>query len=418
MNIFKFGGASVNSAEGVKNFVKIVQSYKDETIIVLSAMGKTTNALEHITDDFCAKSDLVDSKFQELKSFHFNIINELFTNKEDAVFEKVNQLFNHLYSYLQREPTLDYDFDYDQIVSFGELISTTIVSEYLRLSGSPNKWIDIRSCLKTDNTYREGKVDWELSQKLVPQTFSFESTFVYVTQGFLGGTTTNQTTTLGREGSDYTAAILSYILDVDKLSIWKDVPGIMNADPKWMEDAQKLDRISYQEAIELAFYGAKVIHPKTIQPIKRKKIPLQVRSFIDYSESGTLISTASKKMEKQLPVFIRKQNQVLISIRPSDFSFILEENLSLLFALFAKHRMKVNLTQNSAISFSVCVDKSERRLKNLLDEISQDFEVKYNDDVELITIRHHDVEAVERMTQGREIILEQRSRDTAQFVIV
>lgn len=418
MNIFKFGGASVNSAEGVKNFIKIVQSYKDETIIVLSAMGKTTNALEQITEEFCVKSDLVESKYLELRKYHFDIINELFVNQEDVVFDKVGKLFEQLYTYLQKEPTLDYDFDYDQIVSFGELISTTIVSEYLRLSGSPNKWIDIRTCLKTDNTYREGKIDWELSQKLVPQTFSFNNTFVYVTQGFLGGTTTNQTTTLGREGSDYTAAILSYILDVDKLSIWKDVPGIMNADPKWLDDAQKLDRISYQEAIELAFYGAKVIHPKTIQPIKRKKIPLQVRSFIDYSESGTLISTASKQMEKQVPVFIRKQNQVLISIRPSDFSFILEENLSLLFALFAKHRMKVNLTQNSAISFSVCVDKSERRLKNLLDEISQDFEVKYNDDVELITIRHHDEEAVERMTAGREILLEQRSRDTAQFVIV
>jgi aspartate kinase len=418
MNIFKFGGASVNSAEGVKNFVKIVQSYKDETIVVLSAMGKTTNALEQITHDFCTKSDLIKSKFLAVKSYHLDIINKLFLNKEDIVYEKANQLFNQLYTYLQREPTLDYDFDYDQIVSFGELLSTTIVSEYLRLSGSPNKWIDIRTCLKTDNTYREGKVDWELSQKLVPQTFSFDSTFVYVTQGFLGGTTTNQTTTLGREGSDYTAAILSYILDVDKLSIWKDVPGIMNADPKWLDDAQKLDRISYQEAIELAFYGAKVIHPKTIQPIKRKKIPLQVRSFINYSEPGTLISTASKQMEKQLPVYIRKQEQVLISIRPTDFSFILEESLSSLFALFAKHRMKVNLTQNSAISFSVCVDKSERRLNNLLDEISEDFEVKYNDDVELITIRHHDEEAVERMTAEREILLEQRSRDTAQFVIV
>ena len=418
MNIFKFGGASVNSAEGVRNFVKIVQSYKDETIIVLSAMGKTTNALEQITEDFCAKSDLVEARFLELRKFHFDIINELFENQDDVVFDKVGKLFDQLYTYLQKEPTLDYDFDYDQIVSFGELISTTIVSEYLRLSGSPNKWIDIRACLKTDNNYREGKIDWELSQKLVPQTFSFNNTFVYVTQGFLGGTTTNQTTTLGREGSDYTAAILSYILDVDKLSIWKDVPGIMNADPKWLNDAQKLDRISYQEAIELAFYGAKVIHPKTIQPIKRKKIPLHIRSFIDYSESGTLISTASKQMEKQIPVFIRKQEQVLISIRPSDFSFILEENLSSLFALFAKHRMKVNLTQNSAISFSVCVDKSERRLKGLLDEISENFEVKYNDDVELITIRHHDEEAVERMTTGKEILLEQRSRDTAQFVIV
>ena len=418
MNIFKFGGASVNSAEGVRNFVKIVQSYKDEMIIVLSAMGKTTNALEEITEAFFTKDEVVETKYNALKNFHYDIVNDLFPNKEDAIYGKVGQLFDQLNAYLKRTPSLDYDFDYDQIVSFGELLSTTIVSEFLNLSGRPNKWIDIRTCLKTDNTYREGKIDWELSQKLVSQTFSFNSTFVYITQGFLGGTTTNLTTTLGREGSDYTAAILSYILDVDQLAIWKDVPGIMNADPKWLTDAEKLERISYQEAIELAFYGAKVIHPKTIQPIKRKKIPLQVRSFIDYSETGTLISTASKQMEKQLPVYIRKQNQVLISIRPSDFSFILEESLGQLFSLFAKHRVKVNLTQNSAISFSVCVDNEEKRLNSLLAEVRDNYEVKYNDGVELITIRHHDDESVERMTKGRSILLEQRSRDTAQFVLV
>jgi len=418
MNIFKFGGASVNSAEGVRNFVKIVQLYKEETIIVLSAMGKTTNALEEITNDFFAKKKDYEAKFRAVKSYHYDIVNDLFPIKDNAIYEKLEKLFHQLYAYLEKEPSLDYDFDYDQIVSFGEMLSTTIVSEFLRASGSPNKWIDIRTCLKTDDTYREGKVDWELSQKLVPQTFSFNNTFVYVTQGFLGGTTTNLTTTLGREGSDYTAAILSYLLDVDKLSIWKDVPGIMNADPKWLDDAEKLERISYQEAIELAFYGAKVIHPKTIQPIKRKKIPLQVRSFIDYSETGTLISTASKKLETQLPVYIRKDNQVLISIRPTDFSFILEENLSQLFSLFAKHRVKVNLTQNSAISFSVCVDNEEKRLNSLLGDIGDLYEVKYNDGVELITIRHHNDEAVERMTKGRDILLEQRSRDTAQFVIM
>jgi len=417
MNIFKFGGASVNSAEAVRNFVKIVQSYKEETIIVLSAMGKTTNALEEITADFFAKNELLESKFRALKTFHYDIVNDLFSKEDDAVYGKVEKIFDQLHTYLKKTPSLNYDFDYDQIVSFGEILSTTIVSEYLRLRNSPNKWIDIRTCLKTDDTYREGKVNWELSQKLISQTFSFNNTFVYITQGFLGGTTTNLTTTLGREGSDYTAAILSYVLDVDKLSIWKDVPGIMNADPRWLPDAQKLERISYQEAIELAFYGAKVIHPKTIQPIKRKKIPLQVRSFIDINETGTLISSASKKMEYQLPVYIQKKDQVLISIRPADFSFIMEENLSSLFSLLAKYRVKVNLIQNSAISFSVCVDNLARGLKELLKEISHDFEVKYNNDLELITIRHHNAEAVERMTKGRKILLEQRSRDTAQFVL-
>lgn len=417
MNVFKFGGASVNSAEGLRNFVKIVQSYKEETIIVVSAMGKTTNALEEITDAFYYKKESYEEKLQRLKQYHMDIVMELFPKKDDPVYAKVELLFDQLHHYLQKPASLNYDFDYDQIVSFGELISTTITSEFLRFAGKPNKWIDIRTCLKTDDTYREGRINWELSQKLVPQVFSFNSTFFYITQGFLGGTTTNLTTTLGREGSDYTAAILSYILDADQLAIWKDVPGIMNADPKWFPDAKKLDRISYQEAIELAFYGAKVIHPKTIQPIKQKKIPLQVRSFLNFSDPGTLISSASKSTDHKLPVYIQKKDQVLISIRPNNFSFILEENLSTLFALFAKHRVKVNLTQNSAISFSICVDNSGMRFKNLLEEISKDFEVKYNENLELITIRHHNEEAVERMTKGRTILLEQRSRDTAQFVL-
>jgi aspartate kinase len=417
MNIFKFGGASVNSAEGVRNFVKIIQSYKEEMIIVLSAMGKTTNALEQITDAFFAKDDSLKAKFDNVKQYHYDIVVDLFPNHQDLIYQKVADLFQQLEAYLSKAPSMDYDFDYDQIVSFGELLSTTIVSEFMRGSGKPNQWIDIRTCLKTNDTYREGKVDWELSKKLVKQTFSFDSTFVYVTQGFIGGTKTNLTTTLGREGSDYTAAILSNILDVEQLAIWKDVPGIMNADPKWIIDAEKLQRISYQEAIELAFYGAKVIHPKTIQPIQQKKIPLQVRSFIDYSEAGTLISTVSKKEQEQLPVYIRKENQVLLSIRPTDFSFILEENLGQLFTLFAKHRVKVNLTQNSAISFSVCVDCDWKRLNSLLEEITPDFEVKYNEHMELITIRHHDDQSVQRMTKNREILLEQRSRDTAQFVL-
>lgn len=417
MNIFKFGGASVNSADGVRNFVKIVQSYREETIIVLSAMGKTTNALEAIVDDFVNKNDW-DSKLSALKQYHNEIVEELFLQKSDIVYKRVEKLFRQLEQYLQKTPSLCHEYEYDQIVCFGELISTTIVSEFLRLSNNPNKWVDIRTCLKTDDTYKEGVIDWKLSEKLVTQTFSFDTTFVYVSQGFIAGTKTNQTTTLGREGSDYTAAILSYILDADKLAIWKDVPGIMNADPKWLPDAQKMERITYQEAIELAFYGAKVIHPKTIQPIKKKKIPLQVRSFIDFNESGTLISTASKKLDYLLPVYIQKKNQVLISIRPIDFSFILEEKLSDLFSLFAKYRVKVNLIQNSAISFSVCVDNSDRRLKALMEEISKDFELRYNENLELITIRHHNEEAVQRMTKGREILLEQRSRDTAQFVII
>ncbi len=418
MNVFKFGGASVNCAEGVRNFVKIVQSYKKETIIVLSAMGKTTNALERIATDFFHKKDTITPQLEALKKYHFDIIEELFTNKEDIIFSKIDRLFSDLEAYLKKTPSLNYDFDYDQIVTFGELLSTTIVSEFLRLSGTQNKWIDIRNCLKTDDTFREGKINWELSSKLIRSTFNFNNTFVYITQGFIGGTTTNLSTTLGREGSDYTAAVLSNILDVEELTIWKDVPGIMDADPKWLPDAVKVPRISYHEAIELAFYGGKVIHPKTIQPLQQKKIPLQVRSFVNYTEAGTLISTASDATKGTRPIFIRKQNQVLISIRPTDFSFIVEENLSGIFATFSKYRIKVNLIQNSAISFSVCIDNPEERLERLVQELSEKFIVKYNREVELITIRHQNKEAIERMITGRNILLEQRSRDTAQFVLL
>ncbi len=418
MNVFKFGGASVNCAEGVRNFVKIVQSYRKETIIVLSAMGKTTNALEQIALDFFHKKETIALHVDSLRTYHFDIIEELFPNKEDVVYEKVEHLFNELNAYLAKTPSLNYNYDYDQIVSFGELLSTTIVSEFLRLSGTKNKWIDIRTCLKTDDTFREGKVDWKLSSKLIAKTFNFNNTFVYITQGFLGGTTTNLTTTLGREGSDYTAAVISNILEAEDVTIWKDVPGIMNADPKWLPDAEKIDRISYREAIELAFYGGKVIHPKTIQPLQQKKIPLQVRSFLFTTDAGTVISKASDATRGTCPIFIRKQNQVLITIRPNDFSFIVEKNMSRIFDIFSKNRIKVNVIQNSAISFSVCIDHPEECLQGLIEELSEKFLVKYNQGVELITIRHQNKEAVERMTLDREILLEQRSRDTAQFVLL
>jgi len=345
------------------------------------------------------------------------IITNLFSEKEQNVYEELNKIFQELEKYLEKMPSLNYDFEYDQIVAYGELISTKILSLFLAKSGRRNNWVDIRNCLKTDDTHREAKVDWELSSRLIHQVFNFESTFVYLTQGFIGGTKTNMTTTLGREGSDYTAAILSYILDSDKVMIWKDVPGIMNADPKWLDDAQKLERISYREAIELAFYGAKVIHPKTIQPLKKKEIPLHVKSFMEPSAPGTLIAKANNKREEHIPVFIQKKNQLLISILPNDFSFIMEENLSDIFSLFAQYRVKVNLTQNSAISFSVCVDDTGKNLLELIKELKKNYNVRYNENQELITIRHYNKEAVERMTKGREILIEQRSRNTAQYVL-
>jgi len=418
MDVFKFGGASVNSAEGVRNFAKIVQSYKSENLIVVSAMGKTTNALEEIVDNFFNKrTDLVQKQFEQIKTYHFEIINELFSTGDTVSIAKIEALFNELEAYLRKPASLNYDFEYDQIVAFGELVSTTVISEYLRNKGVKNQWVDIRRYLKTNDTFGEAKVDWELSRKLLPNAFTFQDTFIYITQGFIGGTSSNLTTTLGREGSDYTAAILANVLDAREVSIWKDVPGVMNADPKWLSDAKQLKRISYQEAIELAFFGAKVIHPKTIQPIQEKKIPMYVRSFVDSFNQGTLVSTTSTEKNSKIPIFIQKKDQRLISIRPKDYSFIIEENLGPVFSLIAKYRLKVNLTQNSAISFSLCVDNKNKDIDKLIKALKVDYEVRYNEGLELITIRHYNSDSINQMTEGRNILLEQKSRGTAQYVL-
>ncbi|RXQ89885.1 aspartate kinase [Ancylomarina salipaludis] len=417
MDVFKFGGASVNSAEGVMNFFKIVQSYKNESLIVVSAMGKTTNALEEIVDNFFnKKNDLVLKQFNELKTYHLDIINTLFAKTETASVSKVEKLFDELSAYLQKPASLNYEFEYDQIVAYGELLSTKIISEYLKYKGVNNHWVDIRRYLKTNDTFGEAKIDWELSRQLLPHAFTFQDTFIYITQGFIGGTSSNLTTTLGREGSDYTAAILANILDARQVSIWKDVPGVMNADPKWIPEAKQLKRISYQEAIELAFFGAKVIHPKTIQPLREKNIPMYVKSFINYFDQGTLVSETSIEKTGKIPIFIQKEKQRLISIRPKDYSFIIEENLGPIFSLIAKYRLKVNLTQNSAISFSLCVDNN-KKIDKLIEALNVDYEVRYNDNLELITIRHYDTNSILQMTEGRSILLEQKSRDTAQFVL-
>jgi len=417
MDVFKFGGASVNSAEGVKNFLKIVQSYKNESLIVVSAMGKTTNALEQIVDNFFhKKTDLVQKQFDEVKAYHFDIIKALFSKDNSHSIEKIEDLFNDLNAYLKKPASLNYEFEYDQIVSYGELISTTLLSEYLRHKGVKNKWIDIRRYLKTNDTFGEAKVDWKLSRQLLPSAFTFNDTFIYITQGFIGGTSSNLTTTLGREGSDYTAAILANVLDAQEVSILKDVPGVMNADPKWLPDAKQLKRISYQEAIELAFFGAKVIHPKTIQPIREKNIPMFVRSFINFHEQGTMVSTAAIDKSVKTPIFIQKKDQRLISIRPKDYSFVIEENLGPIFSIIAEHRLKVNLTQNSAISFSLCVDNN-KNIDKLIEALKENYEVRYNENLELITIRHYNDESIKQMTEERNILLEQKSRDTAQYVL-
>lgn len=414
MKVFKFGGASVKDANAVKNVGRILNLFPNEDIIVvISAMGKVTNALERLTDAFFYKKENASDVLNEIKKYHFDIVDQLFSNKQHPIYDELNNTFVELEWAIEDEPTHSYNHEYDQIVSMGELISTKIVSAYLNEVKINNQWLDARGIIQTDNTYREGRVDWELTQKLSENLSKQKG--ITITQGFIGGTSENFTTTLGREGSDYTAAILAFTTNSESVTIWKDVPGVLNADPKWFDETKKLEQISYQDAIELAYYGATVIHPKTIKPLQNKKIPLFVKSFIDPNEKGTVINEIQSPLP--IPCFIFKINQVLISISPKDFSFIIEENLSDIFNLFAEKQVKVNVMQNSAISFSVSVDNDERKLPDLIKTLQKQYRVLYNDNLELITIRYYDQATIERVTIDKKILLEVKSRNTVQLVV-
>jgi aspartate kinase len=419
MKVFKFGGASVKDANAVRNAANILKFFpKENIIVVVSAMGKVTNALERLTDAFWYKKENAEAVLAEIKKYHFDILEQLFPDKNHAVYTEISNTFVELDWAIEDERSPDFNYDYDKIVSMGEIISTKILSAYLNENEVNNKWWDVRGLIQTDNTYREGKVDWELTQQLVDKElkpFFQKKPGIVVTQGFLGGTSENFTTTLGREGSDYTAAILAYAMDAESVTIWKDVPGVLNADPKWFDETQKLDQISYQDAIELAYYGATVIHPKTIKPLQNKKIPLIVKSFLNPSEKGTIINDVQSPLP--IPCFIFKVNQVLLSISPKDFSFIMEENLSEMFNLFAERQVKVNVMQNSAISFSISIDNDERKVPELIKTLQEDYKVLYNEGLELITIRYYDQATIDRVTVDKKILLEVKSRYTVQLVV-
>lgn len=416
MNVFKFGGASVRDAEGVKNLFKIINSQRENLIIIVSAMGKMTDALEIVCNKYFSKNGETEAPLEKVKEFHMEIARNLFAETEKDVFTKMDALFGKLQDILNSEPSLCYDYEYDRIICFGELLSTTIISAYLEKQGRKNKFIDIRKCLKTDQNYRNANVDIELSAQLCRKTFTFQDTFMYVTQGFIAGTTTNQTTTLGREGSDYTAAILANLLNAEDVTIWKDVPGIMNADPKFYENTEIISKLSYKEAIELSNYGAKVIHPKTIKPIENKKIPLYVKSFLNPENHGSVIREFDEKL-KLPPIFIDKGDQLLLTLSPRDFSFIAEEKLSKIFAALAKYRLKLNMMQNSAISFSFCIDNNEAVFESFINELKEEYGILYNKDVRLLTIRHYTEEIIKKLIGDRQPLVEQRSRLTARFVI-
>ncbi len=416
MKIFKFGGASVKDADSVRNVASVLKKFPGERIVVVvSAMGKITNALETLADAFCFKKGDVQAILGQINKYHLDILKNLFPDPAHPVYNDVHAVFFEMEQYFKATPSTSYNRDYDQLVSQGEIISSKIVSAYLNEAGIKNNWLDVREVVKTDTTFREGKVNWQLTEKLAAEHITLHGVGLTITQGFLGKTPDGLTTTLGREGSDYTAAILAYCTNAESVTIWKDVPGVMNADPKWFDETQLIGQMSYQDAIELSYYGATVIHPKTIKPLQNKRIPLYVRSFLKPDAPGTLINDQQSQLP--IPCFIFKVNQILLSISPKDFSFIVEENFSDIFKIFAEHNVKINVMQNSAISFSVCTDNDERKIPELIQTLKKNFRVLYNDHVELITIRYYDQPTIDRVCIGKQVFLEHKSRYTVQLVV-
>jgi len=414
MQVFKFGGASVKDANGVKNLAKVLQKVgHKKTLIVVSAMGKTTNALELVINNYFNNKKELQSSLQEVKKYHNAILLDLFENEQHPIFKTLSNLFDELNSFLKSNKSPDYNFVYDQVIGFGELVSTRIISAYLNDIGFQNNWLDVREFIKTDNYYRRANVHWEETQALINKKFN--TSVLNITQGFLGSDKNNFTTTLGREGSDYTAAIFAYCLNAESVTIWKDVPGVLNADPRYFDNAQLLHNISYREAIELAFYGASVIHPKTLQPLQRKEIPLYVKSFIKPEEPGTKVGKGIP-LDPNIPCFIVKKNQVLISLSSLDFSYIVEENISDIFSLLHLYKMKVDVIQNSAISFSVCIDNIYNNLDKLLHHLKAKFNVTCHENVCLYTIRNYSEISIKQLEVDKTILLKQLTQGTVQMV--
>ncbi len=415
MRVFKFGGASVKDAEAVKNVVRVLHEVgHEDTLVVISAMGKTTNAMEKVVESYFKDKGSIATALQEVIDYHNGILADLFENAKHPIYDRVKLLFEEVRGFLTWNKSPKYAFVYDQVVGYGELLSTTIISAYLNEIGLSNNWLDVRNLIKTDNSYRDAQVNWDRTQAEVSARVDMSK--LNITQGFLGSDDNNFTTTLGREGSDYTAAILAYCLNAESVTIWKDVPGVLNADPRNFKETQLLEQISYREAIELAFYGASVIHPKTLQPLQRKEIPLHVKSFLNPTDLGTTVGKGVGIVPKT-PCFIVKKNQVLLKLSSLDFSFIVEDNISEIFKLLADHRLKVDLIQNSAISFSVCLDNKFKGLPLLLEELKKKFKVVCHEDVSLFTIRHFDDDAVKSLQNGKSVLVEQRGKETVQLVV-
>jgi len=413
MLVFKFGGASVKDVEGVKTLKSIIQLYNMQTIlVVVSAMGKMTNALEEVVKLFYKKVEYTP-KLQEIEDYHQTLINGLFHNKTD-VNAALKTHIQKIKNYLEAVDNQKYDEVYDQVISNGELMSTFIISSYLKQEGISNRWLDARKYIKTDSTFREAKVNWDATQSSID--LLEQNVNLFITQGFIGGTSDNKTTTLGREGSDYTASIFAHCLKAESVTIWKDVPGVLSADPRLFSEYQKFDQLSYTEAVEMTYYGATVIHPKTIKPLQNSNISLFVKPFLHPHEPGTVINS-DEFLQKNISAIIVKKNQLLISISTKDFSFISELNISHIYEIFAKLNLKCNVSQNSALSFTVCIDNDDMKFEELIKALEASFKVRYNENVTLYTIRHYNSDILEKTLEGKIVILEQLSRSTAQIVV-
>ncbi len=416
MKVFKFGGASTNSYERIKSLAHILEYHKDEKVlIVVSAMGKMTNALEKVVDAFYEERNEDALKlFQKIKDYHLNQLKYLITLHWEKATTQLNDFFTEVEWLLHDKPVKDLNYYYDQIVCVGELLSSTLISYFLNEEKLANEWIDVRDLIRTDDTFREGKVDWDVSKKLVSEKLLplFEQNNFVVTQGFIGSTDENESTTLGREGSDYTAAIFAYLLDAESATIWKDVDGVLNADPKEFPDAITIKELSYKEVIEMAYFGAKVIHPKTIKPLQNKNIPLFVRSFLDLRLSGTVITS---NQNHHMPItIVKKRNQALLTLQTTDFSFAEGKPVNLLYEILDELRIKPNLTQNGAITLFICIDDVDEKTEKLAILASSFFNVNIQKGLTLLTLRHFSEQYLQMNEANAEIILEQRTSDTIQ----
>ncbi len=415
MKVYKFGGASVKDAAGIRNLYDIIVREDDHLVVVVSAFGKTTNALEEIHNAWRTSDASFEKKYNAVFESHLSVADELF-GEGSEISRSLSTMFLSFYNGLLNRHPVKFDHDYDMVVSMGEVWSTVIVEAYLRMKGLKTRWYDVRKILQTDDRHREAGIIWEASQEAARRAFTFNDVDVYVTQGFIGATASGEVTTLGREGSDYTAAVIANMLDATDVVVWKDVPGIMNADPGWMPAAVTLKHLSYNEAVEMTFSGAKVIHPKTIKPLHNKKIPMHVRSFIDPAAQGTIISEDAPDGPMST-VFVRKERQILISVLPKDLSFVMGDNLASLFHILASYGVNVSLVQAGAVSINICADHEEPKISMVLEELGKEYTIFHNDGAEMLTIRHCIPGAEEIVTGGKEVLLSQTTRNTMRLVV-